>query len=69
MKCTCSPDQSGPVFVREKDCPDHGLDKMLRGENLGGMQLFKYEDGYQVLAGTREAADAMYAGHLKRQGN
>lgn len=51
--------------MRDKDCPEHGLATLL-GE-LDGMRLFKFDDGYQVLANSQAVADRVHERHRLRK--
>lgn len=68
-KCTCVEGQTGPTYLREKDCPEHGLEalKEALAADIDGLRVFKFDDGYQVLARTQSSAEAAHIRHLARK--
>jgi len=57
--CTC-PSAPSDAKIREgdKDCPVHGLKALL--DELDGLTLYKYPDGYKVFAINQVSADLMH---------
>lgn len=54
--CTCPPEQIGPEFAADKDCPLHGLTAALGKTDMSGWVTIRTDDGLEASAATAEAA-------------
>lgn len=66
--CTCPPEQIGPEFVADKDCPVHGLAQVLGDLDTSEWVTVRTPDGLEARAETAEAAGRMIDRMLARRG-
>ena len=65
MPCTCPPAVDGEQPIRrDPRCPEHGLSTLTIPDDL---LRFQYEDGIEVHAENRAAADEMHAAMAARR--
>jgi hypothetical protein len=57
--CTCPPEQIGPTFEADPDCPLHGLIAVFGNADMSGWVTIRTDDGLEARAATAEAAGRM----------
>lgn len=60
LGCTCPPEQIGPIYQADPDCPVHGLEAVLVGSaERDEWVTISTPDGLTARAATAEAAGRM----------